>query len=465
MKAFKQEKKDGIAEIVENTRSIAILSEVHPYEPTDLDISFAMERARAENKNQFDLFYMQSVLASVGWNKNDDVFDVAEMWNARSTPEDKQFNFMHNEKDIIGHITNCYAIDRNGKRIPEDIEFKTLPSEFDIVVGSVLYKSWSNKELKDRMLKIISEIENVDNYNDSWYVSMECLFPSFDYAMVSPDGRQEVVKREESSAFLTKHLRAYGGSGEYNGYKVGRVLRNFSFSGIGLVNKPANPRSIILNNKKTKAEEINMQEDLEVLKAELAEAKKYNEEMEKKAKESKAETDSAVADLLAKLSDAQEALAAEKTDKEKMAEEMKKMKEKAAMNEEELMKMKKEKMMMKRKAQLTEVGFAEAELDETLSKFETLADEMFDVVVAAMKAKQSYVEKKENEKPAEPVGKKVKAEIELDENEAEAEILDSAEASEDIPMAVESELEESLRSTASEWFGKEVLKSTKSLSK
>ena len=208
-----------------------------------------------------------------------------------------------------------------------------------------------------------------------------------------------------------------------------------------------------------------MQEDLEVLKAELAEAKKYNEEMKKKAEDAKAETESTVADLLAKLAEAQETLAAEKTDKEKMAEEMKKMKEKAAMNEEELMKMKKEKMMMKRKAQLVDAGFAEAELEETLAKFEALDDVVFDTVVAAVKAKQPPAEKKEGEKPAGPAGDKVKAEVELDENEAEAEILDSAEASEDIPMAVEPELEESLRSTASQWFGKEVLKSTKSLSK
>lgn len=459
MKIYKQEIKDGIAELVKANASIAICSEVAPYSPTDVDI--AHTKAIAENIDQTDLYYLKAVLASVGWNKNDDVFDRAETWNARTSPEDKQFNYMHDEKDIIGHITSAYIADELGNRVDDINDSNQLPQYFDVVMGSVLYKSWSDTALRARMQNIIDEIEN----GGTWHVSMECLFPAFDYAMIDSNGGTKIVKREEGSAFLTKHLRAYGGSGEYNGYKVGRLLRNFSFSGVGLVKKPANPRSVILN--KTKSEEINMQEDLEVLKAELAEAKaateKMKEEMKKKMEDTKAETEVTVADLLSKLSDAQEALAAEKTEKEKMAEEMKKMKEKASMDEEELQKMKKEKMMMKRKAQLAEAGFAEAELDETLSKFESLADEMFDTVVAALKGKQPPAEKKEGEKPMGPKGDQVKAEEEVDANEADAEVLDSAEASEDIPMVESAEEEEDLRSFASEWFSKNVLKTTASI--
>jgi hypothetical protein len=59
-------------------------------------------------------------------------------------------------------------------------------------------------------------------------------------------GETKIVKRNEASAFLTKHLRSYGGDGIYEDYKVGRLLRNLSFSGKGLVSKPANPRSVIL---------------------------------------------------------------------------------------------------------------------------------------------------------------------------------------------------------------------------
>lgn len=453
MKIYKAEIKDGIAEIVQSNASIAMYSEVECYTPTLKDIQVC--KAIAENKNQVDLYYMKSILASVGWNKNDDVFDSAETWKARSTPEDKQFNYMHDEKDIIGHITSAYVVDDIGNRVDDINQNNQLPVYFDVVIGSVLYTSWSDQTLKTRMKDIINDIEN----GDTWHVSMECLFPAFDYALIDSKGQTKLIKREETSAFLTKHLRAYGGGGEYNGYKIGRLLRDFSFSGVGLVKKPANPRSIILNKSKSiffnesKAEEITMQDDLEVLKAELAEAKKTAEDMKKKVEDTKAETDASVANLLSQLAEAQEALAAEKTAKEKMLEEMNKMK--------------KEKMMMKRKAELVEAGVAEAELEETCAKFESLTDEVFETVLAAIKKVATYPVEKKIETPNTPVNVYVRKSVqasseEVDENEADAEALETAEASEDIPMGETAE-EESVRSFASEWFSKNVLKTTASI--
>lgn len=466
MHIFKSEIKAGLADKIQNN-SIAFCSEATPYIPTEVDINSCKSiKAIAENKDQMDLYYIKSVLASVGWNKNDDVFDAVETWKAKSTPEDKQFNYMHDEKDIIGHITSCYASDENGNILLDFNNMSQVPSVFDIVTGSVLYTSWSSPELRDRMKSIIAEIEN----GDTWHVSMECLFPAFDYALIDSKGETKLVKREETSAFLTKHLRAYGGTGEYNGYKVGRLLRNISFSGVGLVKKPANPRSVILNKQhstifdESKAEEITMQDDLEVLKAELAEAKEATDKMKdkmkeeaEKAKKAKSEVEATIADLQAQLSEAQEALAAEKTDKQKMFEEM--------------IKMKKEKQMSKRKAELAEAGLDESEVEETSAQFESLADEMFNSVVAvlkkakmALKPKQTPTEMKEGE-PVGPNGDKVKkkpafAAEEVDSNEAEAEVLDTAVATDNqIPM-VDTAEEESIRSFASDWFGSKVLKST-----
>ena len=459
MQIFKSEIKDGLADKIQNN-SIAFCSEATPYIPTEVDIDNCKSiKAIAENKDQMDLYYIKSILASVGWNKNDDVFDPVETWKAKSTPEDKQFNYMHDEKDIIGHITSCYASDADGNILPDFNDMSQVPSVFDIVTGSVLYTSWSSPELKNRMKSIIADIEN----GETWHVSMECLFPQFDYALIDSSGSAKVVRREEASAFLTKHLRAYGGTGEYNGYKVGRLLRSFSFSGVGLVKKPANPRSVILNYQKSinfnisKAEEIIMQDDLEVLKAELAEAKKVNDQMKEEAEKgtkAKSEIEAIVAELQTQLSEAQEALAAEKTEKQKMFEEM--------------LKMKKEKQMSKRKAELAEAGLDEAEVEETSAQFESLADEMFDSVVAmlkkakmAAKPKEAPTEMKEDEKPTDKVKKKPAfATEEVDSNEAEAEVLDTAVATENqIPM-VDSAEEESIRSFASDWFGSKVLKST-----
>lgn len=195
-------------------------------------------------KEQFDLYYMNCVLVSTGWNKNDDVFDANETWRARTSPEDKQFNYMHDETDIIGHITDNMVVDFEGNRIDKNRKDDQAPEDFNIVTSSVLYNSWSDPELKDRMSQIIAEIED-----GNWFVSMECLFNDFDYAVVNiATGEEITVKRDETSAFLTKHLRAYGGTGDYEGYKVGRLLKNIAFSGTGLVKNPANPKSVILTD-------------------------------------------------------------------------------------------------------------------------------------------------------------------------------------------------------------------------
>ena len=74
---------------------------------------------------------------------------------------------------------------------------------------------------------------------------MECLLKDFDYAVITPDGQHHIVARSDETSFLTKHLKVYGGTGYYDNCKIGRVLRNFTFSGKGLVHEPANPNSII----------------------------------------------------------------------------------------------------------------------------------------------------------------------------------------------------------------------------
>src|SRR5262245_2138484 len=43
----------------------------------------------------WDLHQLNTILATVGWNKNDDVFDGLEMWVARHTPAHKPFNYEH----------------------------------------------------------------------------------------------------------------------------------------------------------------------------------------------------------------------------------------------------------------------------------------------------------------------------------------------------------------------------------
>lgn len=244
IKVFKREVADGVADAVKATASVTYASLASSCEAVDISNDSFMKKVIAENKDQIDLFYLESVLVSTGWNKNDDVFLREPTWAARTTPEDKQFNFMHDENDIIGHITGSYVLDKDGNKI----EGQEAPEQFDIITQAVLYNSWTDPENKARMQQIIAEIKE-----GKWFVSMECLFAGFDYAITDSKGKASLVERNEATAFLTKHLRSYGGKGEYEGYKVGRALRSIAFSGKGLVAKPANPRSVILASKSVAA--------------------------------------------------------------------------------------------------------------------------------------------------------------------------------------------------------------------
>jgi len=488
MEIYKAEIEDGLGDLLSSTNSVAYCGVAKCFSPsTEQQESMKLIASEAsENKDQIDLFYLESVLVSTGWNKNDDVFDPQETFAARTTPEDKPFNFMHDEKDIIGHITGNRVVDFAGNSIAEE---QDTPSEFNILTTAVIYKEWSDVDQRQRIQKILAEIEE-----GKWFVSMECLFPNFDYALVDKEGGTRVVPREESSAFLTKHLRSYGGSGKYEDYRVGRLLRNLSFSGKGLVSKPANPRSVILEGNRffdeseaqiltissTKENDMSdLDKQIDDLRTELAEAKTANEVLkEKVVAEQQAEFESKIQVLEATIAEQAEAIKSKEEaikDKEKAIKEKDEAISKAGddMKEkmEELRKMKKKEAMMERKAQLEELGFDTEEAEATLAEFEGADDDTFDKVVAVMttmKRKAVKKDKKQDEAEAkmppalkEAIEKKkkekdAKAEEEFDSAEAGEEALEQVEPVEEVAIAELDEQEdpaESLRSVASEWLG------------
>lgn len=241
MLVFQQELQDGLGEQLQN-RVIAYTSRAElcdPFEIPGKALARLQKSSWATAKDNFDLHYLKTILVSTVWNKNDDVFDAYETWLARATPEDKMFNYEHDSSDIIGHITSCWCIDDEGNVLADETTADDLPNKYHIATGAVLYKIWSKEDLQDRMDQILAEIPE-----NKWFVSMECLFRGFDYALKGSN-HQRIIARNEETAFLTKHLRAYGGSGYYNGERIGRVLRNITFSGKGLVRRPANEESII----------------------------------------------------------------------------------------------------------------------------------------------------------------------------------------------------------------------------
>ncbi len=407
---YSQETDDGLAEKISASNSISYASIV---EPCDIEQNQIKTKSMAA-MNDADLYYVQSILVSSSWNRNDDVFDRAEVWAARKTPEHKPTNLEHDENLIIGHITSNWPIDNQGKTIAEDIEVDELPEKFHIVTGSVIYKAYSSPELKERAEKLIAEIEN-----GTKYVSMECYFKGFDYGLTDKvTGDYKVLARNDSTAYLTKYLKAYGGQGEHDNYKIGRVLRNITFSGKGFVNKPANPDSIIFNKRliedlldkkndnllktgvlenkptiNTDTENIVMSENIEKQVAEI------NEKLDSvsvncadqvaEAQATASELQQTNQTLEATMKEKEELLEAKSEELETLA---KKHDEEVKSKTEEMAEMKKEKE--KAKSELEEVVASKTELEEALKAAQTSLEEANEVI-AGYKMKEEEMAKKE----------------------------------------------------------------------
>lgn len=310
---FKTEREDGVAELVRVYKSVALTAPVSFSEPFEVSLE-KLSKATGTNLHQPDLRYLKSILVTAGWemdpkrgvpcgmNINDDFFDPLETYAARHTPEDKPVNDNHDCAYIVGHITSNEVVKEDGTVLGE-VDVDDVPeNKFHVVTGSVLYTHWDKPDLQERMDKILAEVDAGKRA-----VSMECLFSGFDYVVVE-NGVAKAVARSAKTAFLTKHLRCYGGSGEYQGKRVGRLLRNMVFVGKGIVHSPANPESQILSV----AEILHMPKELgysqltenhQTTESAIAMAQENKEELEA-VKATNAGLVSEVEDLKAKLAEA-----------------------------------------------------------------------------------------------------------------------------------------------------------------
>lgn len=469
MKIFAQEKADDLEDLILATPLVTIASQAVPSGQEQSKIFNKHLKSLASYDDE-DLYYVQSILVTSSWNKNDDIFSKEEIWAAKNTPEDKPTNLEHDENTIIGHIVSNWSITDDGILIDDNTPVENLPEKFHIVTGSVIYKSYVNPELKDRTARLIAEIEN-----GTKYVSMECMFKGFDYGLINEaTGEYKILSRSDETAFLTKYLRAYGGSGKYDNHNIGRVLRNITFSGKGYVDKPANPDSIIFNRdnfislsnlKNTKKtisgvsenstnhmEINNMSLDTQV--AELKEKVEAMTDCASATKEAYAQIVELKEQIIAlentiqikdsELSESKAAYetlsssteAAKKMTEEEMMkkeEEMKKAKSEldaaleavAAYKDKEEEMMKKEKKM-KRMASLLERGLSQDLATSAVDQFDALEDSAFDAMVELVEAAQKTKMEKEVKKPK------------ASENDAE-QVLDNVEPNKELDLSAGSE--------------------------
>lgn len=472
---YKSEIEDGLQDIILAKASVSIASIA---EPTDVKPTFNKNLKSLASYDDSDLYYVQSILVTSSWNKNDDIFSTEEVWAAKNTPEDKPTNLEHDENTIIGHIVSNWSITDDGILIDENTPVENLPEKFHIVTGSVIYKAYTNPELKERTAKLIAEIEN-----GTKYVSMECMFKGFDYGLINEaTGEYKILSRSDDTSFLTKHLRAYGGSGNYDNHKIGRVLRNITFSGKGYVDKPANPDSIIfskenfinltkakntennfsgvseirtnpmeINNMSLEKEMTELKEKVQAMAdcsaatqeaaAQITELKDKIVALESSIQSKDAElatTKSAYDELVASTEAAKKMSEEEMMKKE---EEMKKAKSEldAALEtvaaykgkEEEMMKKEKK---MKRMASLLEKGLDQEVASSAVDQFDSLEDAAFDAMVELVSNAAKKVKMPEVKKPK------------ASENEVE-EALDNVEPSNELDLSAGSDSTESVNTT------------------
>jgi len=478
MKIFEAEIIDGLEKALSAKASVSYASIVEPQSNTFCTKKPDIKAlAGLEDK---DLYYTQSILVTTSWNKNDDIFDKDEVWAARNTPIHKPTNLEHNEGIIVGHITSNWPITDDGILIDQSTPSENLPNKYHILTGSVIYVGYTEPELKERSQKLIAEIEEGNKY-----VSMECFFKGFDYGLINKStGEYKILTRGEDTAFLTKHLRAYGGLGEYQDHKIGRVLKQITFSGKGFVDKPANPESIIFTKNSLKfdkqvveleltkekndnfenigvfSNQANLKENDMSLEKEIAEIKEKIEAMTA-CKDAIAEAKTLASNLESKNAELSEKLQATETElsevksafeatvlekeeaAKKMAEDMKKKEEEltkmkaefdaaneilAAYKDKEAEMMKKEKKM-KRMATLLETGLDTELATSTVEKFEGLDDSSFNNM-AEVFAAMMPMKKKKMEEEAMLMKKKASE---------DSEVLETAETEETIDLSVGSE--------------------------
>jgi uncharacterized protein YukE len=400
-----------------------------------LDVSNVPDRVQEFSKSSIDdedVFFVYSILVSSNWNKNDDVFLPAELVRSYKTPRHKPANFNHEEKLIIGSIVDSWLVDSSYNIFDEDRvsafgSGESAPDDIHILVSSVVYTYWRDPEYRRLVDNVIAGIKD-----GTKKVSMECIFKGFDYAVKAEDGSVKMLQRNEETAFLTKHLRAYGGEGVYQDKKIARALREITFRGKGFVDNPANPNSItikkedigkIVPNLETSANSLflfnsgvkdscisndllvqnsgdeimsndNSQAYVEELKNTLAGLKAENKELEDKvASLSQAGYETKISDLtdsVATLTQARDELIQKLAEAEAQLSETKAAME-AVQNElhEAKCKMddydKKEKAKM-RKDKMVMAGLSEAEADSKISVFESLSDDQFEAIVETLAA-------------------------------------------------------------------------------
>lgn len=374
---YKAELDLGLEESISKSNSCAYYSLVQKSQHADIFLNtFKAVAAKKNYSLELDgLYPVDSILVSTVWNKNDDVFDKVEAWMARNSPVDKPTNMNHDQKIIVGHMIHSTVIDNDGNLIADDTPIDSLPDLYHIVDSAVIYAKFDDKDMQKIVYDLIHNIED-----GKIYVSMECFFRNFDYAIQQENGEIVYLERSEGTAFLTKHLRIYGGSGEFQGRKIGRVLRGITFIGRGYVTEPANPASVILSKDEEKCHSVASYKELKSISGVCNNNENGENEMSQELQDQVNELNGKLEAALAQVNELSEQIGSLTNTKTELETQVLSLNEKNTVLARENEDYKIEKINFERASLLVEAGYSKEEAQAKVNAFAALTSDQFAVV-------------------------------------------------------------------------------------
>lgn len=237
-------------------------AEIELFEGTeDLKKEVASIMQFPENRTP-DMLFFSGIFVSSGENLNKAYFLPSELVKSHATINNKALDLEHSETDIVGHIYDSAFVDRSGKRLDigslkEYNQSELDKMDIDVMITGIIYKS--------RFPELAEEVKE-----NKWKLSMETYFQDFDVKI-----GDLIMSRKEAEALglasedvLGRVAKILRKGKEIAKGNIARVLRELLFSGCGLVQNPANPRSVILETakkrKEAKGEEIIVELEPEV---------------------------------------------------------------------------------------------------------------------------------------------------------------------------------------------------------
>lgn len=210
-----------------------------------------------EKDKQPDLAYFSAIFVSSGENLNHAYFLGSELVAAEGTIVNKALDIEHKEEDIVGHIYERAFTDKEGNKLElnelASMETASLDNqEMHIAVAGIIYRT--------RFPELAKEVAE-----GKWHVSMECYYQSYDVKVgdliISKNEAEVLGLASSDDRVLGKLAKVIKNKKEIAAGEIARVLRGICFSGCGVVKKPANPPSVILETATEKENELNAMEE------------------------------------------------------------------------------------------------------------------------------------------------------------------------------------------------------------